>query len=139
MAAFPRLSVRMLIHFPSPRRIQGSTSTGVFEGGCRTSTQASLGFPFHFSLPNTSEQPLFAISTQMSCTLSTDQKYCRQTGTRQTLKAGNLARRKKPPNSDSFLRERERGRETNVGKLIIGKLIHRLYVCSVARVESLQN
>jgi len=65
-AAFPRLSVRMVIHFPSLRRIQGSTSTGVFEGGCRTSTQASLGFPFHFSLPNTSKQPLFAVSTQMS-------------------------------------------------------------------------
>ena len=37
-------------HFLSLWHVQGSTSTGVFDGGCRTLTHASLGFAFHFSL-----------------------------------------------------------------------------------------
>ena len=42
--------VSLLGHSPWLRRVQGSTSTWVFEGGCRRLTHASLGFPFHFSL-----------------------------------------------------------------------------------------
>ena len=44
------LSVCLLGHVPSLRHVRGSTPTGVFEGGCRPSTQFTLGFPFHFSL-----------------------------------------------------------------------------------------
>ena len=40
--------VYLLDHFPSLRHVQLSTSTGVFESGCRPLTQSSLGFPFHF-------------------------------------------------------------------------------------------
>ena len=42
--------VYLVSHFPSLRRVQGSTPTGVFEGGCRPLTHSSLGFPFHFAL-----------------------------------------------------------------------------------------
>ena len=42
--------VCLLGRFPSLRHVQGSTPTGVFEGGCRPSTHSSPGFPFHFSL-----------------------------------------------------------------------------------------
>ena len=37
-------------HFPSLQHVQGSTPTGVSEGGCWPLTYSSLGFPFHFSL-----------------------------------------------------------------------------------------
>ena len=47
-AALP--PVYLLGHFPSLRHVQGSTPTGVFEGGCQPLTHFSLGFPFHFSL-----------------------------------------------------------------------------------------
>ena len=39
--------VYLLDCFPSLRHVQGSTPTEVFEGGCRPSTHASLGLPFH--------------------------------------------------------------------------------------------
>ena len=42
--------VYLLGRFPSLRHAQGSTPTGVFEGGCRPLTYSNLGFPFHFSL-----------------------------------------------------------------------------------------
>ena len=32
------------------RHVQGSTPTGVFEGGCQPFTHSSQGFPFHISL-----------------------------------------------------------------------------------------
>ena len=41
--------VYLLSHFLSLRHVQGSTSTGIFKGGCRPLTHSSLGFPFHFS------------------------------------------------------------------------------------------
>ena len=44
------LPVYLLGRFPSPRHVQGSTPTGVFEGGCRPSTHSSLDFPLHSSL-----------------------------------------------------------------------------------------
>ena len=40
----------LLVHFPSLQHVQGSTSTGVFEGGCWPLKHSSLGFLFHFSL-----------------------------------------------------------------------------------------
>ena len=40
--------VCLLGHFPSLRHVQGSTPTGVFEGGCRPLTHSSLGFLFQF-------------------------------------------------------------------------------------------
>ena len=40
--------VQLLGHFASLRHVQGSTATGVLEGGCRPSTHSSLEFPFHF-------------------------------------------------------------------------------------------
>ena len=40
------LPVYLLSHFPSLRHVQGSTPTGVFEGGCRPWTHSSLGLPF---------------------------------------------------------------------------------------------
>ena len=48
MAACPASLPCLLGHFPSIRRVQSSTPTGDFEGGCRTLTHASMGFPFHF-------------------------------------------------------------------------------------------
>ena len=36
-------------HFPSLWHVQGSTSTRVFRGGCRSLSHARLGCPFHFS------------------------------------------------------------------------------------------
>ena len=42
--------VYLLGRFPSPRHVQGSTLTGVFEGECWQLTHPSLGFPFYFSL-----------------------------------------------------------------------------------------
>ena len=42
--------VYLLGHFSSFWLAQGSTPTGVFEGGCRPLTHSSLGFPFHFLL-----------------------------------------------------------------------------------------
>ena len=42
--------VYLVGHFLSFQHVQGSTPTGVFEGGCGPSTHFSLGFPFHFSL-----------------------------------------------------------------------------------------
>ena len=43
-------SQSLLCHSPSLHRAQGSTNTGVCEGGCWTLTHASLNFPFHFSI-----------------------------------------------------------------------------------------
>ena len=42
--------VYLLGRFPSLRHVQGSTPTGVFEGGCRPLRHSSLGFPstLHF-------------------------------------------------------------------------------------------
>ena len=40
----------LLSRFPSLRHFQGSTPTGVFEGGCGPLIHSSLGFPFYFSL-----------------------------------------------------------------------------------------
>ena len=40
----------LLGHFPSLQHVQGSTSTGVFEGGCWPLKHSSLGFLFHLSL-----------------------------------------------------------------------------------------
>ena len=42
--------VCLLGHFPSLQHVQGSTPTGVFEGGCQPSTHSPLDFPFHCSL-----------------------------------------------------------------------------------------
>ena len=39
--------VYLLCRFPSLRHVQGSTPTGIFEGGCRPLTHSSLGLPFH--------------------------------------------------------------------------------------------
>ena len=36
-------------HFPSLWHVQSSIPVGILEGGYRTSTPASLGFPFHLS------------------------------------------------------------------------------------------
>ena len=44
------LPVYLHSSFPSLRHVQGSTPTGVSEGGCWPLTYSSLGFPFHFSL-----------------------------------------------------------------------------------------
>ena len=38
--------VCLLVHFPPLWHVQGSTSTGVFEGGRRPLTHSGLGFPF---------------------------------------------------------------------------------------------
>ena len=40
--ALPCLFVYLLGHFPSLRHVQGSTPTGVFEGGCQPSTHSNL-------------------------------------------------------------------------------------------------
>ena len=43
--------VYLLGHFPSLRHLQGSTATGVFEGGCRQLTHSNMiSLPFHFLL-----------------------------------------------------------------------------------------
>ena len=42
--------IHLVGHLPWLWHIQESMSTDVLEGGCWTSTHASLGFPFHFSL-----------------------------------------------------------------------------------------
>lgn len=47
--------VYLLGHFPPLWHVQGSTSIGVLQGGCRQLAHDRLGLPFHFSLfvPNT--------------------------------------------------------------------------------------
>ena len=40
--------VYLLCHFLWLRHVQDNTPTEFLEGGCRTLTHASLGFPFHF-------------------------------------------------------------------------------------------
>ena len=40
--------VYLLGNFPSLQHVQGSTSTKIFEGGCRPLTNSSLGLAFHF-------------------------------------------------------------------------------------------
>ena len=51
MVAFP--PVYLLDQFPRLRHLQGSTSTVVFESGCRILTHAGLDFPFHWAFHST--------------------------------------------------------------------------------------